>query len=190
MNNEEQNNDKKMVQVPAEVLQDMMNKINALTAAVGGVSQQKPEEVKNRIYNVRYVDNKPVIAFANVGHESAPVYVYQKPNPLKPTEEVDYVKVILLDPKTGEQEAPMEVPYLDFIKNSRRVTVKAIKVEKRPWKNRTGEQVEKQKVDWDKFRMESTGDQVELQVAGFTQVFTVEDPEGNKYTLTEQTINA
>jgi hypothetical protein len=182
-----ENKKEEVVSLPKSALDQIMAQLAALQQAVGTPSVQKATEIKNRTVVVRYVDDKPVVAFANIGHPSTPVYTYEKPNPLKPSEMILYARIIMLD-EDGEKEAPIEVQYLEFMNHSRKVTCKIVKSDDKKWSDIQGE-TEKTKVDWDKFKTESTGDIVALKVEGITRTYTVEDPTGRVYELAEQTIN-
>ena len=72
----------KKIEVDEDVIKQLMNKVNELTKLVGGPARRNPETTRTRTIVVRYLDDKPVIGFANLGHPSRPVYTYEKPNPL------------------------------------------------------------------------------------------------------------
>ncbi len=183
---ENQNKDQ-LVQVPKSQLDAIMAQLSALKQAIGTPEVQKATATKEHTIVVRYVDDKPVVGFANIGHPDTPVYTYEKPNPLEPTKKIMFAKILTLN-EDDELDTPIELPYGDFINQSRRVVCKIIKIDKKPWSESQGE-VDKVKVDWDKFKTQDTGETVQALVNGFHMTYTVEDPSGRVYTLQEQTIN-
>lgn len=177
----------KLVQIPQSQLDQIMAKLSALQDAVGIPGVQKATKTKEHTVVVRYIDDKPIIGFANIGHPDTPVYTYEKPNPLDPTKMIMYARIILLG-EDDQPEAPIEVQYGQIQNNSRRVTCKILNIDKKEWKDNQGE-IDKVKVDWDKFKTSETGETVQSLVVGYHMTLMVEDPAGRVYSLKEQTVN-
>jgi len=88
------------------------------------VEAEKPEF---RTLKVTMIDGQPVIGFVNRGTPNEARYVYAgRQNPDFPNEFIDYVDVLVRNPKGGE---PMcfALPYTQFLRESQRAVCKILK---------------------------------------------------------------
>lgn len=124
--------------------------------------------ITDRKVNLRFIDNKAVIAYFNRGTENRPNYIYTKPDPKDPRKEIDMVDLVV----EGETK-PMSVEWSQFRKESTRVACKIVKTDSKEWiinqgivKKREVEEYSSVELDFD----------VPLDVVGQARFFTVEVP--------------
>lgn len=126
--------------------------------------------ITERKVEVRLVDNRVVLGYKNRGSENRPVYIYEKPDPKDPKQNILFVDLILEGAKEGEV---FPVEYKQFRTESARAICKVVKTEEKEWlinqgvvKKREVEEYSSIELDFD----------VPLDVVGKARFFTVDVP--------------
>lgn len=138
-------------------------------------------EAKEHKVKLRRVDGKYVIGFKNRGEGAKQAWVYPKPNPDNPKEELLYIDLIL----DGAKE-PVSVKYNEFLREAEEVwcTVVEKKVEEREI-----EQGMVPRREVEDYRMIDTGTMVPVVVTWRETVYVVKTDDDRTLEVHEQFIN-
>ena len=136
---------------------------------------------KDHNVKVRTIDGKVVVAYNNIGTESAPSYIYTKEDPSDKRKQKEYIGLILED-----SEDVIEVGYKEFRTQSEKVTcfVEEIKKDETPVIEGL---VEKQEVK--EYSMQGQGYDVPLEHIIVTRDYLVKISEGHSVWVNEGVIN-
>jgi hypothetical protein len=151
-----------------EELRQKNAELTALVTPDAGSTSRVLRQVTDRYVEVRLVDGKVVLGYQNVGSETRPSYIYQKPDPKDPKQMLDYVNLIL----EGE-EKPFSIDYKQFRTESDQARCKVVESKEIPWRITQG-MVKKKEVDG--YSTIEVDFDVPLDVLGVTRLFVVEIP--------------
>lgn len=156
---------------------------------VVGDGQSAPRVLKRiteRRVVVRMVDGKVVLGYHNRGTEARPAFVYEKPNPKKPSESINFVDLILEGMQKGEY---ITVEDREFRRETEKVTCKIVRTEEKEW---TINQGTVRKKDVEEYSMIELDYIVPVDIVGKTRWYVVELPEEKgrrEVTLHESMVN-
>jgi hypothetical protein len=154
-------------------------RIEGLEASESSVKKVVKRTKHNEV-NVSFIDGKPVIGFINKGVENRPKYVYSTPDPLNPTQTIEFVDVIV----KGSTE-PLKVNYLQFIRDSEKRMCKVLETNEEIWEIEQGETVKREVID---YASVETGIVVPVTIEGKVRTFVV-DIDGEKVEINEKYVN-
>lgn len=176
------------VQVPKSEIEALIASNKALAERISALENETPP-VKKRgsptepTVHVRFINGKAVVGYANRGTATRPHYVYDRPDALDPKKIVQYVDVQL----DGE-EKPIALKYVEFLRESERVSCRVLRREEHPWHVDHGMTTRKV-VPESEYRTEDTGIEVPLHVDGVSYRYVVALPDGSELTLDEAHVN-
>lgn len=111
------------VQIEQTQLQELLSAVRSLTAEVNDLKKNGPaggtlmaKKIKDRKVKILFVDGSPVVGFKNVGIETAPVYVFDEPDPMDKNKVVQSVIIITKDADGKLKEN--KVNYTEFLKHA------------------------------------------------------------------------
>lgn len=137
-------------------------------ASEGGTKKLK--EVSERYAEVRMLDGFAVIGFKNKGTERRPRYIYEKPDPLDPKKNVNYVDVIL---ENGEVKT---IKHEEFLEDAERVKSLIVNIKEQPWEINQGQTRRKEVDGYSLLELDYV---VDLVVKGITRTYTLRLPEAD-----------
>jgi hypothetical protein len=172
------------MQTLTKQVQDLTNN-TAANLADGETVRSRP--VRNRTVTLAVVEGMPVVGLANAGSDVNPVYIREVPNPRDPKQNVLIADLIVLDVATKKTSVLKNTPYLEFVRNAERKVVPVIRSQEHVWENVDGT-VTRKEVDYDKYRMVDTGEEVDAVVEGVTRTFYV-DYNGTEIEVDEKYVN-
>ena len=153
-------------------LEGDMKKLQKDNAELKGLSSEqgarKLKEVTERIAEVRVLDDKAIVGFKNKGSERRPRYIYEKPDPLDPRQNVNYVDVIDEDGKV------ITIKHEEFLEEAERVRAKIVNVKENPWVINQGSTRRK---ELDGYSLVELDFIVDLEVKGITRTYTLRLPD-------------
>lgn len=177
---------KETIEINKSELAELIALNKKLLARVGEERAPKAKAVKEHTVSICFVNDKPVIGYANKGTASRPTYVYALRDINDPKREVLYVDLLL----HGQKEPIKQVSYNDFVRDAEVHHCIILETHKDEWVYETG--VTGKKVikdeDWRSY-MEETGEVVPLEVRGVKRTFTVQLPDGSKMDIDENYVN-
>lgn len=143
--------------------------------------------VTDRKVEVRLIDNRVVLGFKNRGSENRPVYIYEKPDPKDPKQNLAYVDLIL-EGMTNEEK--FEVDFKQFRAESARAICKVTKTEEKEWMINQGTVKKKEVEEYSSIELDFD---VPVDIVGKSRFFTVELPKEfggpRQVTISEQYVN-
>ena len=102
-----------------------------------------------------------------MGTDRRPRYIHDKPDPLDPKKNVNYVDLIL------EDETVMSIKHEEFLEDAERVRGRIVNVKEEPWSQNQGETRKKEVDGYSLIELDYV---VDLEVKGVTRTFTIELP--------------
>lgn len=147
------------------------------------LNRPKETKVTDRTVTVMFVDEKPVIGYVNKGSAQRPIYIYEKQDPVRPTEYIAYVDVVLLG-----VDKPKTLNYVEFLQQADRTDCKILKKEEKEWTISQGTTVGRRFVEGT-YHMVDTDALVPVEIKGKTSVFTVELPDKSSTEIHERYVN-
>lgn len=177
-----------MIQVPESEFKSLVQGMKKMQGELASmkVEDGKPKlakQVTDRAITVCFVNNKPVIGYVNRGTEDKPSYIYEGPNPARPTEYILFVDVIL----KGEKD-PLKLQYIEFVEQSEKHECLVTGTRKEPWETVSGT-TDRVTVPEGAYYMTPTGVIVPLEVRGVISFYTVTLPDGTSLELHERYAN-
>jgi hypothetical protein len=142
-----------------------------LKGLIQGDNQENTRIVRRiteRLVEVRFVNNKVVVGFKNIGTQSRPQYVYSKPDPKNPRETIEFVDIIL------EDKTVLTVDYREFRRESAKAKCKVLKTEENEWVMNQGMVRKKEVEEYSSIELDMD---VPLDVVGKTRFYTVQIPQ-------------
>lgn len=140
------------------------------------------KEIKERTVSVMFIDKKPVIGIVNKGTDKRPLYLYDKKDLNRKNEYFLYADIIIL----GEEDSPITMDWSEFLENADREFCKIVDTKKIPWSISQG--MTTKKVVDESYKIEIDVP-TEVLVEGYTRIFTVLLPDGNKVDIDEKYVN-
>lgn len=126
--------------------------------------------VTERKVEVRLVDNRVVLGYKNRGSENRPAYIYEKPDPKDPKNNLLFVDLILEGMKEDEV---FPIEFKQFRSESARAQCKVLKTEEKEWMINQGVVKKKEVEEYSSIELDFD---VPLDVVGKARFFTVEIP--------------
>lgn len=166
-------NKKAIVSMSVEELQAMIAEgiRSALESGEAGGSVRTMRKVSDRRVEVRFINNKAVLGYANRGSSSRPLYVYTKPDPKDPRKDIEYVDLILEG--MTEKDKPISVDWKEFRKESVRASCRISKIDIKEWDMTQGVVRKKEVEEYSSVELDFD---VPLDVSGSIRLYTVEVP--------------
>lgn len=145
------------------------------------VLRDEDEEKKIKV-RVCFIDDKPVLGFANRGSEARPTFIYERPHPTDPNKRIGYV-----DLRVEGEDSPISVEYTEFMREADARELLVVDVKEEPW---TIEQGTVSKKIWNGDAMVETDQLVAVRAKGVHRTFVVERPGGGEpITISEDYVN-
>ena len=126
------------------------------------------KRITERKVEIRFVDGKAVVGYKNQGTQTSPKYIYSKPDPKDPRQEIDMVDLIL---EGMEAKDAISVPYSQFCKESARKSCKVVATEEKEWLINQGTVKKREVEEYSSIELDFD---VPVDVIGVSRTFTVE----------------
>jgi hypothetical protein len=167
-----------------QLMAENSNLVSAVTELQRNPAGTQPvvnRAVTERTVKISMVNGKPIIGFANRGTATRPSYIYDRPDPNNPRNMLLYVDLVIQG-----VEKPVAVNYNEFLREHEHAQCKVLKTEDKPWVIPQGF-VPRQEVQ--DYRMQQTGEMVQVEIVGKSTVFTVELPDGKPLEIADAYVN-
>lgn len=168
----------------------LMERMAKLENASIGSPVVRPNEAKSRKVTVLFVENQPIIGFANRGTSRIPQYVYPgKLDPEHSKEWIPYVDVLVRNTSKEPGALPLcfSIPFTDLMNNADPIECAVEKIEEKDWHITDGVTTGRTYQEGTYFMIESGI--IPLDVKGITRFYTVKLPDGTSVRLHERYVN-
>lgn len=177
------------VTIPVSELKAIQEGMNAMKSEIAILKKGEGPKImkapKEHLVTVSFLNGRAVIGYVNKGTTDRPLYVYEAPNPQKPTEYVLYVDVIL----KGDEKNPVKVLYMEFMEHAERHECPILSIRKEEWTDEKAGSTRKKQVPDGAYYVEESDIIVPLEARGEIRFFKVRLPDNSEVELHERYAN-
>lgn len=163
----------KQIEALKQELKQTRDLVNALVEKQEQAYNPVKTQATNAVQTVqlRFVDEKPIVGFRNVGTETRPKYFYTEVDPNDKNNRITYAEVYLLN-----EETPIKIPFVEFIRESEARVCEIVSVKNEPWTTNQGITPKRVLAPAGNNMME-TGQNVAIEIKGVKSTYVLRSPE-------------